>query len=207
MLNRFEDDGDRRLGMLKRVRRVKVPEAPLLITESREEYESFRKVLRDEIKPRGMIEGIFVDDVAFLTWEISRLRRFQAAIINSAFHDALVDIVGGLLPAGDSPGDSYRQARDLADRWFSERSAKVDVRDLLHGFGLDISAVEAKAFIERAGELAGIEQLIGFREARRLKLLSTISQYRETFAREVRESSDQLIGASVREVEFKKRAA
>lgn len=193
---------------MERSRFVKLPEVPLLISESNEEFQHLAKDLRKEIKPRGIVERIFVDDIAHLTWEIARLRRCQAGIINLQFREALADVLWKVLPPGAQPSDRPEQARDLADRWFVERNAKSEVRGRLAEFGLDISAIEAKAFIDHADELERIHQLIAFHEAARLKALSIIAQYREAFARQLRESSDRLIDRSVREVEkAKPRAA
>jgi hypothetical protein len=194
--------------MKKRPLAAKLPEVPLLISESNEEFRGLANALRREIKPSGIVERIFVDDVAHLTWEIVRLRRCQLAIVNLQFRDALFDILRTLLPPGEQPGDRAQKANDLSERWYVERQAKSEVQELLQQYGLDVSAIEARAFIEHADELERIDQLVGFREARRLKALSSISAYREAFAQQVRESSDRLIARSVREVEdVKPRAA
>jgi len=194
--------------MKKRPLAAKLPEVPLLISESNNEFEGVANALRKEIKPNGMLERIFVDDIAQLTWDIVRLRRSQTAIINLGFRDAVFQILRTLLPPGEQPGDRAQQARDLTERWYFERHAKAEVLELLQHYGLDVSAIEARAFIEHADELERIDQLLGFREARRLKALSSISAYREAFAQQVRESSDRLIAGSVRELEHvKPRAA
>ena len=190
--------------MKKRPRITKLPEVPLLISESNEEFQGLANALRKELKPNGMVERIFVDDIAQLTWDIARLRRWQVAIINRQFRDALAYILGRFLPAGEQFLDQVEQANDLAERWFFERNAKSEVLELLQDYGLDLSAIEAQAFSNCANERERIDQLIGFREARRLKALSSISQYREAFAQQVRESSDRLINRSVREIEHAK---
>ena len=40
--------------------------APLLITESRDEFDRLRNELKEEIKPRGFIEQLYVGDIAYL---------------------------------------------------------------------------------------------------------------------------------------------
>jgi len=59
-----------------------LPGVPLLITESKDEFERIREALDYQIKPRGIIEQIYVEDIAYLVWEILRLRRSKTAIIN-----------------------------------------------------------------------------------------------------------------------------
>src|SRR6476659_324467 len=65
----------------------------LLITESAEDFDALNAALMEEIKPRGIIERLYVADIAALVWEILRLRRCKNAIINIAFKDALSHIV------------------------------------------------------------------------------------------------------------------
>ena len=44
--------------------------APLLITESKAEFDRIRDALNEEIKPRGILEQMYVEDVACLSWEV-----------------------------------------------------------------------------------------------------------------------------------------
>ena len=67
---------------------VLAPKSPLLITESAAEFDALRGAFEQEIKPRGIIEHMYVYDIACIVWEILRLRRGKAAIINAAFRDA-----------------------------------------------------------------------------------------------------------------------
>ena len=48
---------------------------PLLITESADEFAVLRAKLQQEIEPNGIIEQIYLDDLAVIVWEIKRLRR------------------------------------------------------------------------------------------------------------------------------------
>jgi hypothetical protein len=43
-----------------------LPTAPLLITESKEEFKRIRKALADQIKPRGILEQMYVEEIAIL---------------------------------------------------------------------------------------------------------------------------------------------
>ena len=62
--------------------------APLLITESADEFSDFHAQLEQEIAPRGVIERMFVHDIATLTWDIIRLQRCKIATINLEFIEA-----------------------------------------------------------------------------------------------------------------------
>src|SRR5262245_31668751 len=77
----------------KKMPRIKeltvLPKLPLLITESADEFDALRDAFEREIKPRGIIEQMYVHDICSIVWEILRLRRCKAVIINSAFRSAL----------------------------------------------------------------------------------------------------------------------
>jgi hypothetical protein len=72
--------------------------APLLPSESSEDFESLYAALEEEIKPRGIIERLYLEDFAHIVWEIWRLRRCKSAIINRAFRPALQDLILQALP-------------------------------------------------------------------------------------------------------------
>src|ERR1019366_597240 len=70
---------------------------PLLITESAEDFASLSAALAQEIKPRGIVERMYVAEIAALVWEILRFRRCKAAIVNAAFKGALEDLLSRLI--------------------------------------------------------------------------------------------------------------
>ena len=72
---------------------------PLLITESAKDFADLSVALTQEIKPRGIVEQIYVADIAALVWEILRLRRRKTVIVNTAFNNAVFDIVKRLSSA------------------------------------------------------------------------------------------------------------
>src|SRR6266700_8022222 len=74
-----------------------LPKLPLLITESADEFDALRGAFEREIKPRGIIEQMYVHDICAIVWEILRLRRCKVVIINSAFRSALEDLLERLL--------------------------------------------------------------------------------------------------------------
>jgi hypothetical protein len=86
-----------------------LPRAPLLHSESSEEFQSLCAELEDEIKPRGIIERIYVEDFAHILWEIWRLRRCKVAIINGAFRPALRDLILQVLPGPESSDEELTE--------------------------------------------------------------------------------------------------
>src|SRR5262245_63234908 len=74
-----------------------LPKLPLLISESADEFDALRDAFEREIKPRGVIEQMYVHDISSIVWEILRLRRCKVVIINSAFGSALEGLLAQLL--------------------------------------------------------------------------------------------------------------
>ena len=179
-----------------------IPTAPLLLTESKDEFDLLRDNLNDQIKPRGIIEQMYVEDIAYLVWEILRLRRSKAAIINLAFRDALTEVVMQLLR---KPGEWKHQLKDRAEKlareWFSDPNVKKQIAGLLREFNLDETAIEAEAFRKSADDLERIDRLMASAEARRDKALVCIAQYRGDFGALLRESSDRLVDGKVLKLE------
>jgi hypothetical protein len=128
-----------------------LPTAPLLITESADAFDCIRDAFDEEIKPQGIIEQIYAANIAYLTWEIIRLRRCKAVIINAAFRVALVDLLKQLLrEPGQQSYEVANEADDLAYGWFTDKDVKKQILELLSQFQLDESAIEAQAIKQSA---------------------------------------------------------
>src|SRR5215467_13242400 len=121
---------------------VLAPKSPLLITESAEEFGALRGAFEREIKPRGIIEHMYVHDISCIVWEILRLRRCKVVVINAAFRSALEDLLKQLLrQPGQSAYDVRDEAEELAQAWFTDKEAKKLVSEILSQFNLDESAI------------------------------------------------------------------
>jgi hypothetical protein len=102
-----------------------LPNTPLLITESADEFDRIYAALSHEIRPNGIIEQMYVADIAQLVWEIRRFRRCKNSIINLTFRAALEELAAQLLrDPGQSKFHVKDEAEKLAEAWFSQDSAK-----------------------------------------------------------------------------------
>jgi hypothetical protein len=102
-----------------------LPKLPLLITESADEFDALRDAFEQEIKPRGIIEQMYVHDISSIVWEILRLRRCKVVIINSAFRSALENVLTQVLKQpGQYDYDVQDEAQALAHAWFTDQEAK-----------------------------------------------------------------------------------
>ena len=171
-----------------------LPKLPLLITESAEEFDALREAFEREIKPRGIIEQMYVHDINAIVWEILRLRRCKVVIINSAFRSALEDLLVQLLR---QPGQYEFQLRDAAQTlehaWFTDQEAKKEVSETLRRFDLDESAIEAEAIRKSSSDLELLDRMLTSLESRRDKALGCVAEYRASLAHQLRESADRIL--------------
>jgi hypothetical protein len=171
-----------------------LPKLPLLITESAEEFDALRDAFEREIKPRGIIEQMYVHDICSIVWEILRLRRCKVLIINVAFRSALQHLLVQLLKGPDEYGyEVENQAQALAHAWFTDQEAKKQVSETLNRFDLDESAIEGEAIRRSSADLELLERMLTSLESRRNKALGCVAEYRASLAHQLRESADRII--------------
>ena len=181
-----------------------LPKSPLLITETADEFDALRDAFEQEIRPRGIIEQMYVHDICSIVWEILRLRRCKVVIINSAFRSALE---GLLVRALRQPGqyDHDRQLRNQAEAltqaWFTDKEAKKRVSEILSQFKLDDSAIEAEAIRGSSSDLELLERMLTSLESRRDKALGCVAEYRASLAQQLRESADRILDGKVLRLE------
>jgi hypothetical protein len=171
-----------------------LPKLPLLITESADEFDALRDAFEREIKPRGIIEQMYVHDISSIVWEILRLRRCKVIIINSAFRSALQDLLKQVLrQPGQYEYQVEGEAQTLAQSWFTDQEAKKEVSEILSRFDLDESAIEAEAVRRSSSDLEVLDRMLTSLESRRDKALGCVAQYRASLAHQLRESADRII--------------
>ena len=171
-----------------------LPKSPLLITESAEEFDALRDAFERAIKPQGIIEQMYVHDICSIVWEILRLRRCKAVIINSAFRSALRHLLVQLLKQpGQFESDVRDEAQELVDAWFTDKGAKKQVSEILSQFNLDESAIEAEAIRKSSADLELLDRMLSSLESRRNKALGCVAEYRASLAHQLRESADRVI--------------
>ncbi len=171
-----------------------LPKLPLLITESADEFDALRDAFEQGIKPRGIIEQMYVHDISSIVWEILRLRRCKVVIINSAFRSALQNLLKQLLrQPGQYQYEVEDEAEALAQAWFTDQEAKKQVSEILSRFDLDESAIEAEAIRRSSSDLELLDRMLTSLESRRNKALGCVAEYRASLAQQLRDSADRII--------------
>ena len=176
--------------------------APVLQTEDGAAFARMLEGIRRDVEPRGLVEEVYVGDVACIIWEMLCLRRYRAALINAEFHAAVAAIAQEMTErSGDATAaQGGRHVADLARRWFSDPDAREEVRTLLRRFNLDETAIEARAIWRAGPRIADLEKRQAALEIRRDKALAGIARFRADFAGQVRVSLDRLLGSAADDV-------
>jgi hypothetical protein len=167
-----------------------IPLVPLLITESDEEFHRIRQALYEETKPVGIIEEMYVEEIAEIIWQILRLKRCKAGVTNLAFHKASAEILNKLMDAGP----------DVARDWISNPELAKKVETGLAAYKLDAAVIIAEAIRNSSSKLELIEHLLASLETRRDKALVCVANYRGELGAMLRKAGHQLIESKVVEL-------
>lgn len=156
----------------------------LLLTESYEDIDVLRASIDAQIRPSNVIECIFAADVAILQWEILRLHRCKAQIVNVAFRRALKSL---LRPHFETNGE----ADDVVERWFTEPESKDEVRKVLARHNLDELAIEAEALRLSVPDLERVDRVVAALESRRNRAIGCVYDFRAS-SKQCRKRSNRL---------------
>jgi hypothetical protein len=166
---------------------------PLFVGEDQAQYEAMRDQISAAVGPLDFLEEIWVNDVLNLVWEIQRLRRLKAALLQANAHRGVNRIMMPLLGIG--------AAADLANQWAArEPKAIKHVEDILKEAGLTMEAVKAETLVVYLDDFERIERLIASAEARRDACLREIDRHRSSLAEALRQTAEEMIDGEFEEI-------
>jgi hypothetical protein len=160
---------------------------PVLGTENRQAYENLIVELALEWRPQNTMEWLFVKDLADLNWEILRLRRAIASILEISFKEALAGVFVDVLPGyrrlltlegTEAQSIQFRKAEALADAWYDGPEEQERVKSELAKYGLDPEGVVGQAFVLRGAELEKMDRMLTAAEMRRTAVMHGFNEYR-----------------------------
>jgi hypothetical protein len=170
------------------------PFLPLLRSESTDGYLALLDRLKGEIKPNGIVEQFYVEDMASLIFEVRRLQLCKIHIVNNAYLEALQNVLRQLLVEPEILFlNDQTKAVQLSRDWFSDKMAKQEVVRILDRFDLDESAIEAEAIRLKLPELESLDRMLALSKSRFDRSLRCVTEYKESLARRLRQSSEQML--------------
>jgi hypothetical protein len=114
-----------------------------------------------------------------LAWEVLRLLRTKAGLINGALLQALKNLLEQVLSSqGLSYSEREQVIKDLGARWFVDDAAKTEVAALLGKLGLDEASIEAEAHRLRVVEIESVDRLLTCKQQSLEKALRFIGKLR-----------------------------
>jgi hypothetical protein len=149
--------------------------ATLVAGESSEAYDGLFERIRAVVEPADVLEEIWVRDVTDLAWEVSRLRRIKAHLMQACAHEGLAKALSHLRTGNNN----YIIAR----RWFAgDAEAAQIVNSAFAAAGLTADTVTALTLYERIDEIERIELMTMAAERRRDGMLRELERRRESLA-------------------------
>jgi hypothetical protein len=183
----------------------------MLANEDPSDYDALLDALASEVKPRDLIERLWVKDIADLTWEILRYRRIKAARINGQFKTVLTPRLKPALECdlkAARPGSSWMgkleaaretlalaqdEANRLANNYFADTQVREKVDAILKGQGLGTDTMIAEAFVAGIGHMEALDKMAASAEHRRNNALREIERRRSAVGHGLRRTSDRII--------------
>ena len=151
---------------------------PLLSTEDPRLYWEMLDRFAGFVEPRNVIEWLWVKDIVDLSWEIARLRRYRALLIERERESKNAAI------------DYAREHADDRDLYYGQLTpAQIEARR--NAPRLDTEADSASLLISQyLGKYETIDKLLMSAELRRDRILRELDFRRERIAPRLREASD-----------------
>jgi hypothetical protein len=177
--------------VLERVLGVAAP--PLMPGENEGQYASLAARIVAGARPRDGIEELLTRDVIDLTWEILRLHRVKAGIMNASMHEGVASIMRRL---------GYGDIAESTERWAAgEKRARKEVARTLAAAGLSMDEVTAVTLERKLESFERIERLLSGVEVRRNNALREIDRHRSAYGAAIRRTLDEAEDVEFRDVE------
>lgn len=172
---------------------------PLLAGESEAEFLAFSKAVVSSAMPADAIEEILVRDVVDLAWEVLRLRRIKAALINVNMHHGLSKVLETVRYGGQ---ENYRLVQELTRAWAAgDKDAQKEVRRVLDMIGSSLAEVAANTIDYRIDSFERLDRMLASAEARRNSALREVDRYRDSLGVGARRALDDVEDVDFQDVE------
>jgi hypothetical protein len=171
---------------------------PLIQGENPADYQALLKRVSVAVRPRDFLDEIWVRDIVDLYWEMLRLRRLKAGLLNASMGDGLRAVLGSLR----SIGSSSLTTQTLVQGWINgSPDSRKKVEQSLAAAGFSMEVVAAAALSKNLDEFERVDRMIASAEARRNNALREIDRHRATLGAALRAAVDEAEDAEFTDVE------
>lgn len=173
---------------------------PLFEGEDAAAYQKLLERFTADTKPEDIFDEMWVRDVVDLTWETRRLRRLKAHLLTCAMRDQL-SLILEPINIVEEGSDRELSAHEIAELWAARDPRAIEeVNEQLSSKGLTLEHIAALALSARIEDFERIDRMIMNAEARRNAALRELERHRETLARALRQTSDNVAEADYEDV-------
>jgi hypothetical protein len=173
---------------------------PLIEGENAAAYGELLNRISAAVKPKDILEEIWVREVIDLVWEGLRLRRLKSNLLAASTHAGLEQILNTLC--------DFFEADRLSKSWArNEAAGRKEVKQLLASAGLSMDAVMAQTLSLKIDDIERIDRMVMAAEARRDATLREIERHRATLGQALRRETEQVQEGAFEEVDAPKLAA
>lgn len=164
----------------------------LLASESEEAYRALLEAVRSSVRPRDVVEEMYVRDAVDYFWEARRYRRAIAQLIDSSSANGLWRMLNFLVPKR-----AEREA--LVSQWAAgDLDARRQVEELFGKAGLDTTQIVPNTMAALAQHLDFLTHQTHVASVRTEALFREINRRRgSAFARRLRQGLDEVEDAEV----------
>jgi len=132
------------------------------------------------VKPKDILEDIWVREVVDLVWEIFRLRRLKWTLLTATAVEGLVKVLAPFI-------NGLFDQRELARAWFARKPSAIKrVEKILASADLSEDAILAQTLSIKLDDIERIDRMIAVAEARQNAILREIARHREMLGRSLR---------------------
>jgi hypothetical protein len=148
------------------------------------------------IKPRDILEDIWVREVVDLVWEIFRLRRLKWTLLAAKAQEGLIRVLAPLIGWGE--------ADTLASAWFARKPSAIKrVEKMLASAELSVDAILAQTLSIKLDDIERIDRMIAVAEARQNAILREIDRHREVLSQNLRRVMHEVENGELQIIENK----
>jgi len=168
---------------------------PLPLFEGEEKiYEQLLTQADRALSPADIFERMWVEDFAYSSIEVFRLRRLEVNLIRANDYKGLSEAITPLV--------GLSRAETLAKGWAArEPEAVEEVNKTLTSAGLSTDHILAQTFSVKLNELERIDHQMALAEARRNAALHEIERHRQTLGQRLRRAAQQVEDGQFRVIE------